>query len=1510
MAIVGMAGMFPGAPDAPTYWSNILGGVDAISEMPAGRVDRDFYDPESWRTPAYDLVYAWRGGFIDDYATFDPVRYGVMPNAVETIEPDQLLALRIASAAIDDAGGPDRLPDRQRVGVVFGRGGYIGPGMSRLSQRVSTSRQVITILKQLVPGIRDDQLRDVREAFSASVGPGAPGSAIGIVPNLTASRVANRLDLCGPAYTVDAACASSLLAVEQGIRDLLCGRCDMVLAGGVHHSHDVTLWAVFCQLRALSPSQQIRPFDRRADGLLIGEGTGVLALKRLDDAWRDEDRIYAVIRGTGVASDGRATSLMAPQSSGQVLAVRQAWNAAGLDPSAPGAVGLLEAHGTATPAGDAAELVTMREVFGDDPAAGKIVLGSVKSMIGHAMPAAGVAGIIKAAYALHHATLPPTLHCEEPHELLGGSRLRVIDTPEDWDSSGPRRCGVNAFGFGGINAHVVLEEATPPAGHGGRRHRRVSPDSARAPDEALAGEVVLRVAARTPAELETLLVAPAAGLAGGGLHGPGGQCRLAVVDPSPDRLALARKIIARRTPWRGRNRIWYATSSLLGDGATPASRIAFVFPGIERPCDSRADDVAAHFRLSTPAVEVTGHPLVDQTLDILVVGQRLAGGLAELGVAPSLAAGHSIGEWAAMLVSEMMPPGSLEGFADTLRGQDLEVPGAVFAALGCAADRAAVAITELEGFDRDRVSVSHDNCPEQSIVCGELEVVERLLRRLKTQGVLGQLLQFRSGFHSPLLEPFIGSFRNGIADLPLGEPRFPVWSATTLEPYPREPSEIRALLVRHLLEPVRFRELVERLYAAGIRAFVQMGPGSVVGFVDGTLRGRDHTAISAHASGEVTGVGQLHRVAAALWVEGAEPDFGPLELTRARPASIGPVRSGARTTGRAIRLDLALPLIRLGSDIRPLTLPANVGDPAFAATTGPASADPLLAELNAVLREASDSSTAVLDAWTACFSPQTTRPTGVPSPPEPPPIPALAPPRIVARPISVDAMPYLMDHGLFPQRPGWPVLSDWGPVVPMTTMIEMMLDEARAFVPGRVVVGIESITALTWLAAIPATTVTIRAVADGPDRVKVSLAGHAYGTVLLADRYPAAPPASSEPLCRETESDLTAERLYADGWLFHGPSFQGITGLDGMAEDGMRTTITTPDCPGALLDNAGQAVGYWLGRNSEIGKLAFPRSIGRICFYGPSPRPGDRVACTLWVREVREQAIRADLELRTANGQVWACIENWEDYRFGTDQTSWPVLDKPGAGCAATEQPGGWSLVRASWDPSLRQMMMRRYLTECERQDFDQLVPRAEGPWLLGRIAVKDAVRRWLWARGAGTIYPAEIVVGNDPAGRPTVSGSFPEPLAVSLAHSDDCAVAMIGAGGRDGWAPGIDIERIEDRDRSFEAAALTTSEIGLLDRLAGDRDRSSWITHFWAAKEAASKALGTGLRGRPRDFVVVAAAAGGCFRVEHADLAFRVSSTVLDGGHEVVAWVVGPGLRATPRTPDQRKTSRSHDAG
>ena len=979
VAIVGMAAVFPGAGDVGTFWSNMIGGVDAIGDVPPGRWDvAEFYRPDGVgpagsRGPrgASDRIYCKRGGFVDELATFDPAAYGIMPLGLDWAEPDQLLALRLAAEAVDDAGGLDTFADRTRIGVVVGRGGYPSAGYARLEQRVKSAAQIATTLREVLPSLSESDVQRVRAAFVDSLGPDRPESAIGLVPNLAASRIANRLDLRGPAYTVDAACASSLIAVDAAVRDLRSGRSDAVVVGGSHLVHEVTFWSVFSLMRALSPSQTIRPFDRHADGILIGEGVGMVVLERLADAERAGRRVYAVVRGTGTASDGRASTLMAPAPEGQILAVRRAWQDAGVDPAVPGAVGLIEAHGTATRAGDGAELTTLIDVFGGGAGTGvgsssgsgrssrpRIGVGSVKSMIGHAMPAAGVAGLIKAALALHHRTLPPTLHVDEPHPAFEGTVFEPQRLAADWEpfDGQPRRAGVNAFGFGGINAHVVLEEAPgadrSPSPVGAVAPRPVVSAASAVAAAGVAGvagtagvasvvtvvepdpdvEAVLLVVGSTPAEVAAQLDVPDADLlARDDAANPpvGGPCRLAIVAPNPRRLALARTVAARGRPWRGRNDLWFTTAPLLlGDPSSatdgPASvggLLAFLFCGLEDKFVPRVDDVCAHFGLPALAVDDTAE-LGRHGLASVEVGRILDAALRRLGIVPDHVGGHSVGEWNAMISAGLIDESFVDQFVEGFDPDSVEVPGVVFGAVGCGADLVGAVIEDLPD-----VVVSHDNCPHQSVVCGREAAVAVALERLRARGVLGQRLPFRSGFHSPFLEPYAEAPRQSFARTALRAAQVPMWSATSVDRYPADHDEIRALALRHLLEPVRFRQLTRRLHDEGVRVFVQVGVGSIAGFVDDTLADDQHLSVVSN-SPKRSGLDQLRRVAAAVWSEGAAPRFDLLPCRQrpaitaagepasaATPASapVPAAASAARPSRTTVTLALGSPLVRLGS---------------------------------------------------------------------------------------------------------------------------------------------------------------------------------------------------------------------------------------------------------------------------------------------------------------------------------------------------------------------------------------------------------------------------------------------------------------------------------------------------------------------------------------------------------------------------------------------------------------------
>jgi acyl transferase domain-containing protein/phosphopantetheinyl transferase len=1453
VAIVGMAVLLPGAPDLETYWRNLIDGVDAITQVPVHRWDPSFYDPAAGPDRP-DRVYCRRGGFVE--ATVTAGRFGIMPNSVPGTEPDQLIALQVAAAAIADAGGSDRLPAADRVGVVIGRGGYLTPGLVRLDQRVRTANQLVHTLRELLPDIPAAQLDGVRDAFAAQLGPTAPESAIGLVPNLAASRIANRLDLRGPAYTVDAACASSLVAVDQAVTELETGRCDAVLAGGVHHCHDITLWSVFAQLRALSRHECIRPFDRRADGILIGEGTGVVVLKRLADAVRDGDRVYAVIRGTGVASDGRAASLFNPEPAGQVRAVRRAWDAAGLDPRAPGSIGLLEAHGTGTPAGDLAELSTVAEVFG--AAGSPAVIGSVKSMIGHTMPAAGVAGLVKAALAIHRAVLPPTLHCEEPRPELAGTRFRPIAVAEPWESpDGPRRGGVNAFGFGGINAHVVLEQAN------------VAPTRPRPAVTVVEREDVLRLTAPDPAALVALLAADDATVRAAGRTGlPAARgCRLGIVDPTGKRLALARRIVAGGRAWRGRGDVWFSLAPLL-----PAGRLAYVFPGLEADAAPRVADIAERLGVSTVDFDVLN--VGRQSAGVIAVGRLLDRALRRMGVVPDAVAGHSIGEWTAMISAGLFSGTAVDEFLAAFDPDSVRVPGLVFAAIGAGADRVAGAIAGRPG-----VVLSHDNAPNQSIVCGPQDQIDDLVRALRRDQVLCQSLPFRSGFHTPMLAPYLGPIRAATTRFELHPAAVPVWSATTAAPFPTEPAAVRELFLRHLLEPVRFRSLIEAMYAAGVRVFVQVGPGRLASVIGDVLHGREHLAVPANVA-QHSGLAQLRRLATALWVEGADPDLALVDGRVGAESSGRPDLRSAQSradVNRSTPLDLGGALVSLGEKAPRL---AGAGRPAGDSGLGEPAGDsglrqlaarvPAAAELAELLRETAETAVALLRARAPGHR-------------------GFAGEHTTVLPVSLDAMPYLRDHCFFRQRDDWPDDTDRWPVVPATTVMAHMVEAAEKLVPDRRAVAVHDARFGRWVVAAPPVEVPVTVTGDGTDRVAVRFGSYAHAVVELGDTT--AHPPAAWPIDPTTElaPEIAARQLYTDRWMFHGPLFQGVTRLLGRSDNHVRGVLATPPAPGALLDNVGQLLGYWIIATHSTRRVVFPVGMRRIGFFGPHPAPGTPVECVIRIRSVTEAEVVADAQL-TVDGRVWCEIEGWVDRRFDSHPDTHPMERFADRNTLSKPQPGGWTLVYERWpDLASRDLIMRTYLGAEERSRYDRHAPRTRRQWLLGRIAVKDAVRGYLWRTDPEPVFPAEIGVSNEEVGRPRVTGVHGRRLPgldVSIAHRAEVGVAI--AGPRGGAGVGIDVEEIVDRPESTVDIALTEGELALLAQLGGPR--SVWFTRFWAAKEAVGKALGTGLAGQPRRFAVTAAT-GTELQVEVAGERYRVAYTHIHNPPDlparayVVAW-------------------------
>ena len=1438
IAIVGLACLFPGAANLRQFWRNIVEGVDAIGEVPPGRWDAEFYDPAS---KAVDRFYCKRGGFVDAHADFDPLAFGVMPRVAGSVEPDQLLTLKVGHEALRDAGYADKPFNRERSGVIIGRGNYVGAGVLRLEQHVRLLPQILQTLRDLFPDLGDEALAAVRERLQNEFAYYGPDVAVGMIPNLLASRLANRLDLHGPAYTVDAACASSLIAVEQGCAALRRGETDLMLVGGAHLTHDLTFWATFCQLGALSRSSTIRPLSAEADGILAGEGVGMAVLKRLADAERDGDRIYAVIEGVGSSSDGRSASLVAPSVSGQRIALEKAWAQV---PFARDSIGLVEAHGTGTPTGDGVELETLGQFFGSWSGEGaRPVIGSVKSMIGHAMPASGMASLIKTALAIHHGVLPPTLHCETPHPKLAETRFRVVGRSEAWSQPRAQRvAALNAFGFGGINAHVVLRglpEVLP-----------ANPAVPGLPD-------VLLLSADTPAELLARFDRGERDA-----RPQPGRCRLAVVAPDAKKLATARKALVSGKPWPGRQQIWFSPHGLLRDGG----QLAFVFPGVDSTFDPQAADLPAHFGRPLPPWCETLDPAA--SLSRVVVGllgfnRYLFDCLGELGIRADHYAGHSVGEWSAMLCAGMMDQALSDRTNAGLDLDGVQFPDVQFLAASCDAERLRETMRGLY-----RIAISHDNCPHQSIACGERAAIATVAARLAEQGVFAKVLPIVSGFHSPLFAEHMDWYREFFGGAELVEPARPVWSATTARPFPADLDGKRRLALDHLLQPVRFRELTEALYEQGVRVFVEVGTGSLTGFIADSLSGRPHLALRSNQEGR-SGLAQLQQVSAALWVEGLSFDTRLLETAVASPfgrscpegtdegvwdevhslvsdaLTPAPLLGGEGKSASSIKLRLGVPLVRLRQPLEPALRPAAaVGSTALPPV---AANDPVGRLVRDTLADIERAGRDVLALW------QQHR--------ERAPLPVAAQAAIsgplhrldcrVERHLNLDqTIPYVRDHELYPQRPGWPIAADRHPVVPMTMEVMLVREAVEAQLPGLKVIEVANIQAYNWLAVAEPLTVEITLRSQDAEWIEAEILGYFRARVRVAADYPATTPAPLAPLRKPRATAVPVDELYREGWMFHGPAYQGVAAFEAIGDDGIDGRLRVPAGKGALLDNMGQLAGYWVMEQPQD-CLAMPIGVDAIRFHAPDPQPGDMLSAQVRISQLDALNCVSEHRLHDEQGRLRISIEGWRTRRYQMDKAFWVASRKLSEHQASQHVPPNVALFEDRYDTAiLRDYLCRRYLTAAERAVYDGLSPRRRRAWLNGRVAAKDAVRAWLQReRGIAVCWPQELRIENDAAGAPkllaNVTDTLPPGLHLSLAHKGALAVAIVGE-----QAVGIDLEKIEPRDSGFVELSFAPTELAVL--LDGEPADSAY-TRGWVAKEVVAKAAGTGLQGRPRDFVIEA---------------------------------------------------------
>ena len=453
VAIIGMSCSFAGSPDIDSFWQSIHEGRVHFRDVPADRWDHSRFFSTNTREP--DMTYARKVAHLDDLRSFSPERYGLPPRRAYPMDPQQRLMLDQARLALDDAGYGGR-PLPKSTGV------YVGASVSEYKDLVISrlrARQIMDGQWGGDPEISDDVAKDTMR----DVAPLQQYSMVGVLLNMIACSISEAFDLQGPALVMDAACSSALLALHEAVLHLREKICDAAIVGGVYSICTPDMMVAFSRIGALSRSDACRPFDAGADGFVLGEGAGAVVLKRLEDAQRDGDRIWAIVRGVGLNNDGRGEGPMTPRLSGQVDALARAYRDAGLSPDS---IGYIEAHGTATPVGDATEISAIREnarVHGKPVKSCAIT--SVKGNIGHTLAAAGVAGLIKSVLVLNRGIIPPQAGLTAASERLGleGSGFYVPTAPRPFERTSdlPRRAAINAFGFGGTNVHVILEEPPP-----------------------------------------------------------------------------------------------------------------------------------------------------------------------------------------------------------------------------------------------------------------------------------------------------------------------------------------------------------------------------------------------------------------------------------------------------------------------------------------------------------------------------------------------------------------------------------------------------------------------------------------------------------------------------------------------------------------------------------------------------------------------------------------------------------------------------------------------------------------------------------------------------------------------------------------------------------------------------------------------------------------------------------------------------------------------------------------
>ena len=1564
IAIVGMACMFPGADTPQRFWANICQKLEFVGDpLPEWGAERYL------NAKGTSYIPTQRGGFLRELYAADTVELGVPPASVDGAEPDQFLALRIARGALIDAGMLDQ--DHTKTGVILGHSSYLHRANASAVQHGIVLDQTRELLGQLLPQVDPSVLDRVRAEMAKRLPAFNSDTPPGLTPNVMTGRIANRLDLRGPNYIIDAACASSLLAVQAAMVELRAGRSDLMLAGGVNASISAEVYMVFHQLGALAKSGNVRPFTEGGDGTLMGEGLGVLALKRVEDAQAAGDRIYAVLKGIGQSSDGKGAGLLAPRLEGEMLAIERALADAGMTGAT--APGLIEAHGTGIPLGDRTEINALRGVYGSRAGDGlpRTAIGSVKSMIGHCIPAAGAAGLIKASLALYHKTLPPTIS-DRVREGLGieTTPLYLNTEARPWVQApgSKRRAAVNAFGFGGINAHALLEEAPSPT-----------------PTPRFWAEELVVVSGANPADLASRARTLAAAA---GLHDRASLSELAAIaaiqaGDGPSRLCLvadsradmidklgkaAERLEAGKTSVKMKSGVFAEAKPLDG-------KLAFIFPGEGAQYQGMLQTALTVLpearewfdfwdglfpgRAMPPSASVfpptsTLSPELAKALSerlfglelgsesVFIAAQALLAVTERMGIRPDAVVGHSSGEHSALAAAGVLgKTGSAADraeFAARIRSlnqlyQAIEASGgikggALLTVGGVARDK----ILALVEADPD-IHLALDNCEHQSVLYGSRAKMEAVVEGLRGQGGMCTFLPFDRAYHTPLFADVAAKVEAVYRGMEFKAPTLPIYSCMTAAPMPQDPAEIRKMAAGQWASRVRFTETVERLYADGVRLFLEVGPSAnLTGFAEDTLKGRD-ALVLALDSRRKSGLGQMLTALGRLWVSGRHVDVAALFKGR---GLVLPDLSAPPVKNRARFIDNTLPYVRLPADVVEVlardiaaSLPVTRVEVPVAASPAQAAPGTVTAapmpSAGADLAVAGDALSAHFGLMQQFLGMQTTILEAAfgTAPAEVPAFPLLH--RIVAQ--GTEALvaesdfdpgrdPFIAHHVFYTAH-----VSDVDealtalPVLPLAVSLELVA-EATAALLGAAPTRLEQVRARDWVSFDDgAATLTVKA-------DKIGEAG-AQVQILRGDRVLfeaqgwtdlAAPVADLAPLAAPKAPVWQDHQLYTTG-MFHGPLFHGIASLQAWDGGGLDATLADTSLAGfmvqpgverlilnpVLLDMIGHVTAFWIAQGLGTDFSSFPSSIDRIDLISARAEAtaGGRISGRIGFQDSEGRAaepgvarfLQGDYEGRGPDGHLLFRVSGWKDRFFRVPHEFYEARYKP--------REARYGAPLAGFDPSVtvwhvpafpqgflddaggiwQRVLAATVLSRAERALFRSMTGpvKRRRDWLMGRIAAKEAVRVWVLARQGFALLPADIEIAAEAEGRPvaTTPGLDVDLPWISIAHAGGAAVAAAAD-----YPVGADYELLAGVDAvllaegGFSEAELATLGHSVESLLGG-----------WCAKEAAAKAAGTGLTGRPKAFALTPMPGGHSVRRPDGS---QVSVQVVPHSGAMVALAVG----------------------